>query len=126
MRWSFIFFPFRLLQVKDEDGNTALHLAALSKVYSTRKELLQVLLSYGAHLDVVNDEKKTVEDLMRHSGEPLHTVVNTLRHTTLACLAARTIQAHNIPYKDAVPKSLEKFLALHWQTSSVIFSSSSL
>lgn len=96
------------VNAKDDDGNTPLHLAALSPVY--RVEVVRVLLEYGAHLDAVNNAGLTFKELL---PEKLHTVVNEVQYTTLACLAARVLRKNSIPFQRVVPKSLHKFVLQH-------------
>ncbi len=93
---------------RDEDGNTPLHLTAQSVV--CKVEMARVLLTHGAHLDAVNNAGLTFKNLL---PEKLHTVVNEVQYTTLACLAARVVRKQMIPYERAIPKALHEFVAQH-------------
>ena len=53
-----------------QDGNTALHTAALNK--PAKPAVIQTLLDHGAHFDTVNTEKKAFFNLLK--GQPLHEV----------------------------------------------------
>ena len=64
----------------DNDGNTPLHLTAMSPVY--KMEVVRVLLKNGAHLDARNNAGFSFKELYI-PGE-LHKVVNEVQHTTLA------------------------------------------
>ncbi|XP_059621409.1 protein fem-1 homolog CG6966 [Phlebotomus argentipes] len=94
---------------KDEAGNTPLHLAALARPCPA--SLAQTLVDHGAHLDAKNADGDTFESLLQ--GQQLRELVNPVRHTTLKCLAARTIQKHKIAYRDEVPRALNEFIECH-------------
>ncbi|XP_076665255.1 protein fem-1 homolog CG6966 isoform X2 [Andrena cerasifolii] len=92
---------------KDNDGNTVLHLAALSHVW--RADLAITLLEAGAHIDTVNNEGKTLEMLL--CDKRLYDSVNPVKYTTLGCLAARVVRrTHRMAH---VPKHLRAFVQLH-------------
>ncbi|XP_066599113.1 protein fem-1 homolog CG6966 isoform X2 [Prorops nasuta] len=92
---------------KDYDGNTALHLIALSHPW--RPDLAIALLDAGAHIDAVNLEGKTFETLLNDKRH--YDSVNPLKYTTLACLAARVVRrTHHI---DTVPPHLRDFVLMH-------------
>lgn len=95
------------MTAKDCDGNTALHLVALSQPGST--ELAKALLEAGAHLDAVNKEGKTYKMLLNNKIR--FADINPLKYTTLTCLAARVVRrtqpVHN------VPKHLQHFVQMH-------------
>lgn len=61
--------------------------------------------------DAKNDAGETFETLLK--PRKIHEVVNPLKYTSLACLAARTIQKHHIQYVNVVPSSLYKFIEIH-------------
>ncbi|XP_046623622.1 protein fem-1 homolog CG6966 isoform X1 [Neodiprion virginianus] len=95
------------VMARDADGNTALHLAALS--HPCPPALAKTLLDAGAHLDAVNGEGKTFEMLLK--DQTIYDVVEPLKYTTLACLAARVIRrTHKSP---EVPRHLQAFVAMH-------------
>ncbi|XP_074035355.1 protein fem-1 homolog CG6966 isoform X3 [Leptinotarsa decemlineata] len=95
--------------VKDDDGNTPLHLAAMTKPCPTG--VAQVLLNNGAHIDLVNINGETFSDLLKE--QQVHEIVNTTKYTRLSCAAARVIQQFKIPYKGVVPVALESFIEVH-------------
>ncbi|XP_065200687.1 protein fem-1 homolog CG6966 isoform X2 [Planococcus citri] len=96
------------VNAKDDDGNTPLHLVALSPVYKV--DVAHVLLEHGAHLDAVNESGLAFKDLL---PDKLHTVVNEVNHTTLACLAARVVRKNSIPFERVVPSGLHAFILQH-------------
>uniref|UniRef100_A0A6P7FQE1 Protein fem-1 homolog CG6966-like n=1 Tax=Diabrotica virgifera virgifera TaxID=50390 RepID=A0A6P7FQE1_DIAVI len=95
--------------LKDDDGNTPLHLTAMAKPCPS--SVVQVLLANGAHIDTVNNAGQTFADLLK--GQPVHQLVNTAKFTRLSCAAARVIKQFKIPYRGNVPSKLESFIACH-------------
>ncbi|XP_075145855.1 protein fem-1 homolog CG6966 isoform X2 [Haematobia irritans] len=93
----------------DDLGNTPLHLAAL--VYAKWPNIATILLDNGAHIDARNKAGETFESLIK--PKKIHETVNTLKYTSLACLAAKSIRKHNIKYQGIVPTSLYNFLDMH-------------
>ncbi|KAJ8971511.1 hypothetical protein NQ317_008457 [Molorchus minor] len=87
--------------LKDDDGNTPLHLAAMAN--PARR-------TYGAHIDLVNNTGDTFASLLK--GQQVHELVNTAKYTT-SCAAARVIQQFKIPYRGIVPAALESVIACH-------------
>lgn len=94
---------------KDEEGNTPLHLAAMSR--PCPPALVHTLLEHGAHIDLVNNKGETFCGLLK--GQHVHELVNVAKYTRLSCIAARVIQQFKIPYKNVVPKSLVPFVQCH-------------
>merc|ERR1719203_1826012 len=93
---------------KDNDGNTALHTAALNK--PAKPAVIQTLLDHGAHFDTVNNDKKAFFNLLK--GQPLHEITNSVRHTSLACLASRVVRKHQLD-TSLLPTTLQNFVAGH-------------
>ncbi|XP_017143885.1 protein fem-1 homolog CG6966 [Drosophila miranda] len=93
----------------DNAGNTPLHLAATLQPYV--EPLAHILLEGGAHLDTKNIAGETFESLL--GPTPMHKIIDPMKYTTLACLAARTIKRHDIHYKGTVPETLYDFIELH-------------
>lgn len=61
--------------------------------------------------DARNKAGETFESLIK--PKKISEIANPLKYTTLACLAAKTIQKHNIKYHDSVPTALHKFIEIH-------------
>ncbi|XP_060651199.1 LOW QUALITY PROTEIN: protein fem-1 homolog CG6966 [Drosophila nasuta] len=93
----------------DDAGNTPLHLAATLEPYV--EPLAHTLLEGGAHLDTKNDAGETFESLL--APTLLHKIIDPMKYTSLACLAARTIKKHGIKYEETVPAALYEFIELH-------------
>ncbi|XP_076231930.1 protein fem-1 homolog CG6966 [Calliopsis andreniformis] len=94
------------VNARDDDGNTALHLTALSHIW--RRDFAITLLDAGAHIDVVNNEGKTFEMLC---DKTLYDTVNPVKYTTLACLAARVVR--RLYRVEDLPKHLQSFVQMH-------------
>ncbi|XP_043474110.1 protein fem-1 homolog CG6966 isoform X2 [Leptopilina heterotoma] len=96
------------VKAKDCDGNTALHLVALSQPWNI--ELAKTLLDGGAYINAVNNENKTYEMLLK--DKRLFAAVNPLKYTTLTCLAARVVlQTQPI---NKVPRHLQHFFEIYY------------
>jgi len=91
-----------------QDGNSALHTAALNK--PAKPAVIQTLLDHGAHFDCVNNDKRAFFNLLK--GQPLHEITNSVRHTSLACLASRVVRAHGLD-TSVLPSTLQNFVAGH-------------
>lgn len=94
---------------RDDYGNTPLHLAAEAKPCPA--SVPQILLNYGADIDLANNYGDTFSSLLR--GQQVHELVNTAKYTKLSCQAARVIKQFKIPYKGVVPAHLEPFISCH-------------
>ncbi|KAH8369247.1 hypothetical protein KR009_005625, partial [Drosophila setifemur] len=92
----------------DDAGNTPLHLATMQPYV---EPLAHILLEGGAHLDTKNYAGETFESLL--APTPMHKIIDPMKYTTLACLAARTIKKHDIRYEGTVPATLYEFIELH-------------
>ncbi|XP_031836407.1 protein fem-1 homolog CG6966 isoform X2 [Nomia melanderi] len=91
----------------DFDGNTPLHLAALSQMW--QRDVVIALLEAGAHIDAVNNDDESFETLLRNKH--LYHSVNPVKYTTLACLAARVVKkTYSV---DQIPKHLQSFVEMH-------------
>lgn len=93
---------------KDTEGNTALHTAALNK--PAKPAVIQTLLDHGAHFDSINGDKKAFFNLLK--GQPLHEITNSVRHTSLACLAARVVRTEGLDM-GLLPTTLQVFVLAH-------------
>ncbi|XP_076179059.1 protein fem-1 homolog CG6966 isoform X2 [Ptiloglossa arizonensis] len=95
------------ITTKDNDGNTALHLIALSQFWGI--DFAITLLEAGAHIDTVNNEGKTFQMLLRN--KVLYNLINPVKYITLACLAARVVRK---TYRiEQVPKYFQSFVEMH-------------
>ncbi|XP_014475910.1 PREDICTED: protein fem-1 homolog CG6966 isoform X1 [Dinoponera quadriceps] len=92
---------------RDNDGNTALHLAALSRPW--RPDLAIALLDAGAHLDAVNKDGRTFQMLL--CDKRRYDSIYPVKYTTLACLAARVVR--KTQRKEKVPAHLRAFVETH-------------
>ncbi|KAJ0170662.1 hypothetical protein K1T71_013434 [Dendrolimus kikuchii] len=100
-------------RTRNEARSTPLHVAAIPYNFST--ELVLALLEGGAHLDQPNRFGDCAAELVALNR---HSLVPVVRHTTLACLAARALVAHcrdaGLPLPTpALPDTLRRFLDLH-------------
>lgn len=78
---------------------------------SPTQELINALLSCGAHLDEANDSKETFDDFAKRSNQTVN--IERLKYVTLKCLAARIVSKYKIPFKENVPVPLESFVQRH-------------
>merc|ERR1719460_1740767 len=92
----------------DSDGNTALHTAALNK--PAKPAVIQALLDHGAHFDRDDRRKKAFANLL--NKQPLHEIANSVRHTSLACLAARVVRSEGLDTAP-LPATLRTFVTTH-------------
>ncbi|XP_032514236.1 protein fem-1 homolog CG6966 isoform X1 [Danaus plexippus] len=97
--------------VRDADGNTPLHLVC--KLNPCPAEVVRELLSHGAHIDTVNYEGQTPEEILKSTQQTLSSIVNPLKYTTLKCLAARTVKNYKLPYRHVVPQCLHSTIITH-------------
>lgn len=97
----------------DADRNTALHAAARCR--PVKPDIIRLLLSRGAHPDITNSQRQSAAQLLEcgSDGVAMCSVVAPVKHTTLQCLAARTLTAYNVHYHGSVPRRLEAFILLH-------------
>ncbi|KAG7203560.1 hypothetical protein KM043_013607 [Ampulex compressa] len=95
------------LTARDNDGNTALHLAALSHPW--RPDLAIALLDAGAHIDAVNNEGRSFEKILCNKRR--YDSIYPIKYTTLACLSAKVVrQTQRI---NRIPKHLRAFVQMH-------------
>ncbi|XP_063982559.1 protein fem-1 homolog CG6966 isoform X2 [Diachasmimorpha longicaudata] len=92
----------------DDEGNTALHLTAMSHPW--RIDLATLLLRAGAHIDAVNNEGQTYQRLLNDKAK--YDSLNPLKYMTLQCLAARVIMRTAI-HINRVPSHLRQFVSQH-------------
>jgi hypothetical protein len=96
---------------RDDDGNTPLHASTGPLSKSCSPILVKTLLKCGAHLDEVNNAKKSFAML---SAEPLHTLVDQMPYLSLKCLAARVVSKHKIEGSEGcLHAELKSFVNIH-------------
>ena len=97
----------------DAERNTPLHTAARCR--PVKSDVIQLLLTRGAHPDIVNCQQRSAQQLLEcgSDGTALCNIVPPARHTSLQCLAARAVTSNNINYRGYVPRRLEAFILLH-------------
>ncbi|VVD04229.1 unnamed protein product [Leptidea sinapis] len=76
-------------------------------------EVVRELLSHGAHIDTVNYEGQTPQEILKSTQQNLAAIVNPLQYTTLKCLAARTVKNYRLPYRHVVPQCLHSTIITH-------------
>lgn len=75
-------------------------------------DIMNLLISSGSHFDSTNAFQQTACDLL-DAKELSRNVIQPINHTTLQCLAARTIIKHRLNYRGNIPEKLEAFVLLH-------------
>jgi hypothetical protein len=75
-------------------------------------QIVEVLLTHGAHIDTRNKSGQRPIDLLKSIPD---CKINHIQFTTLKCLAARAVVDFNISYKSEVPIMLEEFIQAHWR-----------
>lgn len=85
-----------------------LHVAASNN----HQDIMNLLISCGTHFDSTNAFQQTACDLLDEK-ELAKNVIQPINHTTLQCLAARTIVKHSLNYRGNIPEKLEAFVLLH-------------
>ncbi|BES95022.1 sex-determining protein fem-1 [Nesidiocoris tenuis] len=93
----------------DDSGASPFHVAARSR---PTPELTKALLDAGAHLDAIDGWGRTFEKLLPPDIH-LSKLCNVVEHTSLACLAAKVLRKHRLPYLGQIPRSLESFVVCH-------------
>lgn len=103
----------------DFNGNAPLHYLAVFNPYD--ELVARLLLASGAHLDRVNQERKTAVNLWKeeHARHELDEVeMNQLLPSwlrevpALKCLAASVISSHRVPFLES-PQVLHPFVKEH-------------
>uniref|UniRef100_A0A182NI17 Sex-determining protein fem-1 n=1 Tax=Anopheles dirus TaxID=7168 RepID=A0A182NI17_9DIPT len=112
------------VDVVDSDRNTPLHTLtstlqtavvrmADSNVKSVVKEITEIFIEAGIHLDAVNADGLKASQVCVQSCVAAFIKSYETRAINLRCLAARTIAQHRIPYRKLIPRQLEAFVQLH-------------
>lgn len=112
------------LAVVDADRNTPLHTLCSTlqttvirmsdnDVRSIVKDLVELFIDAGIHLDAVNcDGLKASQVCVQNSVGTFIKSYET-RAINLKCLAARCIALHRVSFKETIPRQLEAFVQLH-------------
>lgn len=94
------------VNVRDSINETVLHFAA---IFDPSPDLVTILLDAGAHIDAVDDLKRTFESLVW--SRCFYESVYPVRYITLSCLAATVVnRTYDIRH---VPKFLQDFVKMH-------------
>lgn len=96
------------VNAKNEAKSTALHVAVQPYNYSNR--IIHLLLENGADLDQPNKSDERPFNLI--AGNPINTIP-LINYMNLRCMAATVISKYKIPYRNQLPKLLEKFVSQH-------------
>jgi len=105
---------------RDEVGNGFLHFLAYQRRYRYG-ELIEnaalLLLKYGAHLDMVNKDRKTAADIWKEENKSQDLPI-WLREPgsvpKLKCLSARIVSSNNVPYTaETLIEVLHPFVKIH-------------
>lgn len=102
------------INCRDFQGDTPLHHAA--DCSRPDADVVVLLLSNGAHIDVCNRQGMTPASLIQRQSPAgsLHNVVNVFDLVSLRCLAARAVVDAGIDFHGGVlPTLVEKFVQLH-------------
>ena len=104
-----------VVDATNDNGDTALHLAARFKPEGEHVQLLtdmlQVLHDKGAHHDYVNKEGKTAIDVAE--TQEARSFLSDRSSIQLQCIAAIAVKKFGLPYYGIVPKVLEEFIDRH-------------
>ena len=100
--------------VMDGHNNTPLHILVKrchknASQMDNDRQICQLLLSKGTHIDYANDQGKIPSDY----GVLLDVLLPELANRSLVCLAARFIKLNNIPYKNNIPVTIEELVDKH-------------
>ena len=108
---------------QDVDGDTPLHLLAMSKNFPGVEEAVKLLLSVGAHLDLSNNYGITPLDFFKANKMYLERnelvpdpYLQKLTRTVLplTCLSAQVIRQNSVPLEDKkIPSDIISFIQCH-------------
>lgn len=99
------------VNANDNERSTPLHLA--SKYYN--KKVVHTLIEYGAHLDLPNLSGERPSSLLEEN--PANDIY-VHEHISLQCICANTIVASGLPYRNKLPRPLQKIVEAHDHVSS--------
>ena len=96
-------------------GYSPLHLAVTFKPSTENlqllRDVLEILFDGGIHEDLVNSEGKTAMDIAE--TDEARWILSVKRTLKLKCIAARAVRKFGLCYVGIVPKTVERFIALH-------------
>jgi len=106
---------------RDIFGHGVLHILSTRPASEIRDAKAQLLVDFGAHLDMTNKDGKTAADVWFQTHTPkkkdIADLPDWLREGVpkLMCLSSRVIRRHKLPYDDGaiVPAVLIPFVSLH-------------
>ncbi|XP_055626845.1 protein fem-1 homolog B isoform X2 [Toxorhynchites rutilus septentrionalis] len=112
------------VDVVDADRNSPLHTLCStlqtavirmsdSDVRGVVKNLVEIFIDAGIHLDAVNSDGLKASQVCVQNSMGTFIKAYETREINLKCLAARCIALHRVPYKDLIPRQLEGFVQLH-------------
>lgn len=96
------------VNAKNEAKSTALHVAV--QPYNYNNKIIHLLLERGADLDQPNKSDERPFNLI--ASNPMNTTP-LINYMNLKCMAATVISKYKIPYRNQLPKLLEKFVRQH-------------
>ena len=94
---------------RDANGNTVMF-TAMKLEEPHRSNMIELLMSHQAHVDVTNNTGKSPYALLSTLTDCR---IHPLECRTLRCRAASMVSFYKIPYQDKLPKVLEEFVELH-------------
>lgn len=96
-------------------NETPLHVAC--KAENFNKEVVDLLLERGAHLDAPDDRRIRPQDILRTFG----CKVNLVPHVSLKCLAAQAVlQSPHLWKGQVLPPNMDEFLRLHAHDETIV------
>lgn len=97
---------------RDNNGDTPLHIVAKNK--PNNKTIIKTLIENNSHLDTRNNDGETPLDYLAELPKFLaDNQIYPLRHLSLQCLCAQTINRNNLNYKNFLPKQVCNFIQIH-------------
>lgn len=96
------------VNARNESKSIPLHVA--SAPYNYDNEIVFTLLEHGAHLDQPNRANDRPYNIISCNQ---NNEISLMNYITLKCLASTVITKYRIPYKNQIPKTLEKFVQNH-------------
>ncbi|XP_050093586.1 protein fem-1 homolog B [Anopheles aquasalis] len=112
------------VDVVDAERNTPLHTLASTlqmavlrmadvDVRAVVKEITEIFIEAGIHLDAVNVDGLKASQVCVQNTVAAFIRNYEMRAISLRCLSARAIAQHRIPYRGLIPRQLESFVQQH-------------